>query len=68
MGNDPPNLTQKLAAGAIAGFVTAAGVDFHAWQSDGYAFSWAKSFDLKKAVPRWIGGAITGALIVLKAS
>ena len=42
---------------SFAGFVTAAGVDLHAYADapDGTVFNW------KKAIARWIGGAITGS-------
>lgn len=44
-----------ILKGAITGFVIAAGVDLHAYaQGTG-------PFDFKKAIARWIAGAITGA-------
>lgn len=45
----------KAVAGAVTGFVSAFLVDLHAWGGNG-AYDWGK------AVTRWIGGAISGAL------
>lgn len=59
--NDP--IVKKIVAGAVAGLVTAIGVDIHAWQNDGYAFSFAKTFDFHVAIQRWVGGAIAGAFV-----
>ena len=64
MGNQN-QLLQKVAAGAIGGFVTAVGVDLHAWQNDNYAFSWAKTFNWPLAIKRWAYGAFAGALVGL---
>lgn len=52
---------QKLLTGALAGFMAAILVDIHAWQNDGFAFSWAKQFDWSLALKRWATGLITGA-------
>lgn len=42
---------------SFAGFLTAAGVDLHTYSEapEGAPFNW------KKALARWIGGAITGS-------
>jgi len=42
---------------SFAGFITAAGVDLHAYSTapDDSLFNW------KKAMARWLGGAITGS-------
>lgn len=42
---------------SFAGFITAAGVDLHTYSEapEGTSFNW------KKALARWIGGAITGS-------
>ncbi len=53
---------QKILNGAVAGILSAVIVDLHAWQNDGFAFSWAKSFEWRVAIIRWLQGAVTGAL------
>lgn len=42
---------------SFAGFMTAAGVDLHVYSEsvEGSVFNW------KKALARWVGGAITGS-------
>lgn len=53
---------QKIIGGALAGLLSAIIVDLHAWQNDGFAFSWAKKFEWRIAASRWLQGAIAGAL------
>lgn len=47
--------TKALIVGAVSGLMAAVAVDLHAW-GGGESFNW------RKAVSRWIGGAITGAV------
>lgn len=46
---------RMIAVGALGGALAAVAVDLHAWGG-------GEPFNVKKAVSRWIGGAITGAL------
>jgi hypothetical protein len=55
-------LTTKLLGGAISGFMAALLVDLHAWQNDGFSFSWAKQFNWKMATGRWMLGLLSGAI------
>ena len=48
--------TKAMIAGAVSGFVSAFLVDLHAWSSG------TGPFDYKKAIGRWVGGAIAGAM------
>lgn len=45
---------KRIVVGAIGGFIAAVVVDLHAW-GGGDPFNW------KKAIARWIAGAVTGA-------
>lgn len=56
---------KKIAAAAVFGFLGAAIADLDAWRAgvktvDG-VYVWP-SFDFKKAVPRWVAGAIAGVM------
>lgn len=55
---------QHVGLGAAIGFVTAMGVDLHAYSDspDGTKFNWSK------AVARWICGAIGGATLAIGGS
>lgn len=48
-------LTKKLIAGAISGFLAAAVVDVQAWSKSKEPFDWGL------ALKRWVAGAISGA-------
>lgn len=50
--------THKVIVGALGGLIAAVGVDLHAW-GGGEPFNW------RKAISRWIGGAIGGAALAL---
>ena len=54
--------TNKILSGAVAGLIAAVAIDLHAWQADGYDFSFAKTFNWKLAATRWVTGLISGAL------
>lgn len=48
---------KAIAIAAVGGFIAAFQTDLHAWlQSDG-------PFDWKKAVGRWVSGAVSGAAV-----
>ena len=60
--------THPIIGGALAGLLSAIMVDLHAWQNDGFAFSWAKNFNWQVAATRWATGAVTGTLAGLGVS
>lgn len=49
-------LTKKLIAGTVSGFLAAFVVDIHAWSRSSDAFDWGL------AVKRWVSGAVSGAV------
>lgn len=51
-----------IVAAAVGGFVSAVLVDLHAWRDGIGQFNW------KKAIGRWIGGAVAGAISVIGGS
>jgi hypothetical protein len=48
--------TKAMIAGAVSGLVAAILVDVDAWRQGQGGFNFAK------ALPRWIGGAVSGAI------
>lgn len=52
-------LTKKLVAGAVSGFLAAFVVDINAWSKSDQEFNWGL------AVKRWIAGAVSGATAAL---
>lgn len=48
-------LTKKLIAGAVSGFLAAFLVDIQIWAKADAPFDW------KKASKRWVAGAVAGA-------
>jgi hypothetical protein len=51
--------SKAVIAGAVSGLIAAILVDVDAWRTGQGAFN------LKKAIPRWIGGAVAGAIAAL---
>lgn len=50
-------IAKHIIGGAVAGLITAIGVDVDAWSK-----SSSFSFDIKLALKRWIAGTVSGAL------
>ena len=50
------NLNNPIFRAAVGGLCSAIAVDIHAWLKTG------DPFDLKTAIPRWIGGAVLGLI------